>query len=101
MSLLTGTRLCMLWLDCSSEYGGGKLDAVQNVLRLCGENPQELQVSYKWIIGVNSVRFSNVRDHDQSYQHAHVMMFLKKQRAKSVGQPPLTYAVIQTRHCPF
>ena len=31
----------MLWLDCSGEYGGGKSDAVQNVLQLCGENPQE------------------------------------------------------------
>ena len=58
-------------------------------------------VSYKWIIGVDSVRFSNVRDHDQSYQHAHAMMLLKKQRAKSVGVSPLACAVIQTRHCPF
>ena len=50
--------------------------------------------SDKWIVGADSVRVSNVRDHVQSNQHAHAMMLLKKQRAKSAGLSPSTYAPI-------
>ena len=50
--------------------------------------------SEKWIIGANSVRVSNVHDHVQSEQHAHAMMLLKKQYAKSAGLPPSSYAPI-------
>ena len=34
--------------------------------------------SSKWIIGADSVRVSNVRDHAQNDQHTHVMCLLEK-----------------------
>ena len=83
----------MLWLDCSSEYEGRKVVVSQLKCKVCSEFVDRIRgsknFSDKWIVGADSVRVSNVRDHVQSDQHAHAMMLLKKQRAKSAGLPPL------------
>ena len=41
--------------------------------------------SERWIIGADSVRTSNIRDHSRADQHVHAMMLLKKEHAKSSG----------------
>ena len=41
--------------------------------------------SDKWIIGADSVRISNVRDHAQNNQHVHAMSLLKKRNAEGAG----------------
>ena len=38
--------------------------------------------SERWIIGADSVRTSNIRDHSHADQHVHAMMLLKKEHAK-------------------
>ena len=41
--------------------------------------------SERWIIGADSVRTSNIRDHSRADQHVHAMMLLKKEHASSSG----------------
>ena len=50
--------------------------------------------SNKWIVGAESVRASNVRDHTQNDQHTHVMHLLKKDQAVAQGLGPSAYAPI-------
>ena len=88
----------MSWLDCSSEYEAGKKVVSQLKCKVCSEFVDRFRgsknFSDKWIVGADSVRVSNIRDHVQSDQHAHAMLLLMKQRAKSAGLPPSTYAPI-------
>ena len=90
--------LTMLWLDCSSEYEGGKKVVSELKFKVCSEFVDTIcgskNFSDKWIVGIDSVRVSNVHDHVQSDRHAHAIMLLNKQRAKSAGLPPSTYARI-------
>ena len=50
--------------------------------------------SDRWLLGADSVRTSNIRDHAHSEQHAHVMNILEKQRASNAGQSLLANAHI-------
>ena len=88
----------MAWLDCSSEYEGRKKVVSQLKCRVCSEFLDRIRgsknFSNKWIVGADSVRVSNVCDHVKSDQHAHAMMLLKKQHAKSAGLRPSAYAPI-------
>ena len=88
----------MSWLDCSTEYEGGKKVVSRLKCRVCSEFVDRIRgsknFSDKWIVGADSVRVSNIHDHAKSGQHAHAMMLLKKQHAKSAGLPPSTYAPI-------
>ena len=68
-SLLAGTRL----------YGWTALVSTrvesQMKCKMCCDIVERFlgskTINYKWIVGADSVKFSNVREHDQSYQHAH------------------------------
>lgn len=85
----------MSWLDCTSEKDGGKKVVNQLKCKVCSDFAERIRgsknFSDKWIIGADSVRLSNVCDHAQSDQHAHAMLLLKKQHAKSAGLPPSSY----------
>ena len=48
----------------------------------------------KWILGAESARASNVRDHAQNDKHAHSMALLNKENAVAVGLGPVSYAPI-------
>ncbi len=50
--------------------------------------------SSKWIIGADSIRASNVKDHAKNDQHTHAMMLLAKEKARAAGQGPSAYAPI-------
>ena len=41
--------------------------------------------SEQWIVGADSVRTSNVKDHAQSDQHAPTMMLLRKEQGRVAG----------------
>ena len=88
----------MSWLDCSSEYENGKKVVSQLKCKVCCKFVERIRASKnfsdKKIVGADSVRVSNVRDQVQSDQHAHAMMLLKKQLAKSAGLPLSSYAPI-------
>ena len=88
----------MPWLDCSSEYESGKKVVSQLKCKVCCKFGERIRASKnfsdKWIVGADSARVSNVRDHVQSDQHAHAMMLLKKQCVRSAGLPPSSYVPI-------
>ena len=79
----------MSWLDCSSEKERGKKVVTQLKCKVCSEFVERIRgrknFSDKWIVGADSVRVSNVRDHAQNDQHTHAMSLLKKHRAESAG----------------
>ena len=50
--------------------------------------------SDRWIVEVDSVHTSNIKDHAKTDQHQHVMILLKKEQAVSRGQGPSTNAPI-------
>ena len=88
----------MTWLDCSSEKERGKKVVVQLKCKVCNDFVEKIRGSKnfieKWIVGADSVRVSNVRDHAQNDQHTHSMSLLKKKQAESAGLGPSGYAPI-------
>ena len=50
--------------------------------------------SNKWIVGADSVRTSNIKEHARTDQHAHAMLLLKKEQSASAGLGPSSYAPI-------
>ena len=50
--------------------------------------------SDRWIVGADSVRTSNIRDHAHSEQHDHAMSLLKQESAKAEGKSCYSYAPI-------
>ena len=50
--------------------------------------------SDRWIVGADSVRTSNIRDHAHSDKHEQVMCLLKRESAKAEGRSCYSYAPI-------
>ena len=48
----------------------------------------------KWIVGAESLRTSNIRDHGKNNQYVLAMSLLEKEHATSHGEGPSTYAPI-------
>ena len=48
--------------------------------------------SDKWVVGAESVRTSNIKDHAKTDQHQHAMMLWKKQQATAKGLGPPAYS---------
>ena len=88
----------MSWLDSDSETDSGKKVVSKLKCKVCKEFEERISsrknFSSKWIVGADSVRVSNVRDHAQNDQHTHAMCLLKKQHAICAGLGPSTYACI-------
>ena len=65
----------MTWLDYSSEKEQGKKVVVQLKCKVWSDFVEKIRgrknFSEKWIVGADSVRLSNVRDHAQNDQHTH------------------------------
>ena len=59
--------------------------------------------SDKWIVGADSVRISNVRDHAKNDQHGHAMALLRKKKAMlGGGAGPSSYAhFVAVENLPF
>lgn len=88
----------MTWLDCETCTEGCKKVVEKLKCKVCAEFADRIRgrrnFSEKWIVGANSVRTSNVRDHAHNDQHKHAMSLLSKQRAQSSGLAPASYAPI-------
>ena len=84
----------MSWLDCSTEKERGKKVVDKLNCKVCSEFVDRIRsrknFSDKWIVGADSVRVSNVRDHAQNNQHLHAMSLLKKRSAEAAGLDPLS-----------
>ena len=50
--------------------------------------------SNKWIVGADSLRTSNIKDHARTDQHNHAMLLLKKEQSSSAGLGPQCYAPV-------
>ncbi len=84
----------MSWLDC--EVSGAKITKL--ACKICRKFETKIvgrrNYSNKWVVGAESVRISNIKDHAKTDQHAHAMMLLKKEHAKAAGLGPCSYAPI-------
>ena len=50
--------------------------------------------SDRWIVGTDSVRTSNIRDHARADQHTHAINLLKKEQAEASGSGSCSFAPI-------
>ncbi|KAL5487067.1 hypothetical protein EMCRGX_G019626 [Ephydatia muelleri] len=84
----------LTWLQC--EVGGKNVTALK--CSTCATFEKNItgrrNFSDKWIIGAESVRVSNIKDHAGTDQHKHAMILLTKQQAQARGEGPSTYAPI-------
>ena len=83
----------MSWLDCSCDREGGKKPVNKLRCKVCSEFVDRIRgmknFSDKWIVGADSIRVSNVREHAQNKQPEHAMSLLRKRSTTSAGLDPL------------
>ncbi len=86
------------WLDCEARLINGKKVVEKMKCKVCTKFQPSIEgrknYSSKWIIGADSIRASNVKDHAKNDQHTHAMMLLTKEKARAAGQGPSAYAPI-------
>ena len=88
----------LTWLDCLSVKEHGKVVVTHLNCKTCTEFVEKIKgrknFSHRWIVGAESVRISNVRDHAKMEQHLHAMGLFKKKQAESSGLSTSDYAPI-------
>ena len=89
----------MSWLDCeTTTAANGKRVVNKLKCKVCSRFKDKISgrknFSNKWIVGAESIRTSNVRDHSRNDQHVHAMMLLNKEHSQSSGLGPQSYAPI-------
>ena len=86
------------WLSCNTAKRSGKTVVTQLKCKVCTEFVEKIRsrknFNDSWIVGAESVRISNVRNHAKNDQHTHAMSLLKQQHAGTAGLGPLAYAPI-------
>ena len=86
------------WLDCDTEAQAGKRFVTKLRYSMCTKFKTGIvsrrNFSERWIVGTESVRNSNIRDHARSDQHIHAMNLLKREQAKASNAPTCSYAPI-------
>ena len=72
------------WLDCESKVVAGKRIVSKLRCSTCAKFKVKIvsrrNFSNRWIVGVDSVRTSNIRDRARADQHTQGMNLLKKER---------------------
>ena len=85
------------WLECESELESGKV-VKKLKCSVCTKFQAKIlsrrNFSDRWIVGADSVRTSNIRDHAHSDQHEQAMCLLKRESAKAKGRSCYSYAPI-------
>ena len=82
-------------LNCESLIVKGKKMVERLKCKICLKYKSRLVTcKYFWIVGAESLRTSNVRDHAHSEQHSNATSLYKKQRAEDEGLGPSSYAPI-------
>ena len=68
----------MSWLDCETQVSARKKVVTKLLCSVCKKFRARIEhrrnFSERWIIGADSVRTSNIRDHSRADQHVHAMM---------------------------
>lgn len=86
------------WLDCVTSIENGNKVVEKLKCTVCTRFKDKIMgrrnFSNKWIVGAESVRTSNLRDHARNDQHAHAMMLLNKERCQAQGLNLSSYAPI-------
>ena len=86
------------WLDCDTVSEGGKKVVQRLKCSVCSKFKVSIRgrrnFNDRWIVGADSVRTSNVKDHAQSDQHTHAMQLLKKEQGRAAGLGAASYAPI-------
>lgn len=86
------------WLDCETEIESGKKMVKTLKCSVCTRFQSRIMhqrnFSDRWIVGADSIRTSNIRDHAHSEQHDHAMSLLKQASAKAEGKSCYSYAPI-------
>ena len=86
------------WLDCETSGAGARKTVEKLKCKVCIQYRLSIEgrrnYSDKWILGADSVRNSNIRDHAHSDQHAHAMLLLRKSQAQTKGLDASAYAQI-------
>ena len=79
----------MSWMDCETHVGARKKVETKLLYSICKKYKERIEhrrnFSKRWIIGADSVRTSNIRDHSHAKQHVLAMMLQKKEHAISSG----------------
>ena len=88
----------MSWLECETAGVGTRKSVVKLRCKVCTKFVAKIEgrrnYSDKWVVGADSVRTSNIKDHSTSDMHTHAMMLLRKEQAVSNNDDPSTYAPI-------
>ena len=88
----------MSWLDSETEHSGPKKTVIKLKCKVCTKFESKIQgrrnYNNKWIVGADSIRISNIKDHALSDQHAHAMLLVKKERAIAASEGPSSWAPI-------
>jgi len=86
------------WLECESTVESGTKVVRKLKCSVCIKFRSSIaykrNFSDKWIIGAESIRTSNIRDHATSEQHSHAMNLLSKEQAAASGQSIVASAPI-------
>ena len=86
------------WLECDTEVSGKKKIVTKLRCAVCSKFKTSIATrrnfSEKWLLGAESVRTSNIRDHAKADQHTTAMTLLKREHARKSGSDPTSYAPI-------
>ena len=86
------------WLDCEWKVVAGKRIVSKLRCSTCATFKVKIasrrNFSDPWIVGADSVRTSNIRDHARANQHTHAMNLLKKEQAEASGSGSCSFAPI-------
>ena len=86
------------WLGCETEFSEGKRVVVRLNCSVCSKYKDRIigrrNYSDRWIVGADSVRTSNIRDHARSDQHGHVISLRVREQAAARGESISSFAPI-------
>ena len=84
------------WLECDTEVSGKKKIVTKLRCGVCAQFKERIATrrnfSEKCLLGAESVRTSNIRDHAKADQHTHAMILLRREQARRSGSGPASYA---------
>ena len=86
----------MSWLDYETHVSSRKRLVTKLRCSVCKKYKEVIagrrNFSERWIVGADSVRTSNIRDHSHADQHIHAMSLLKREQAKASNSACCSYS---------
>lgn len=91
------------WLTCEVDTKGHKKTVSKLRCSVCVDYKERIcsrrNFSDKWIVGADSIRTSNIRDHAKAEQHKHAMNLFRRDQASASGSDSLSSGSIQGMLC--